>query len=144
MTIREKALEFATKAHEGQFRKDGVTPYIEHPKAVAEIALDLVKYESLSKEELDILYIVALLHDTVEDTDFEIGDIYAEFGDRVAFCVEALTKKTGENYLEAILRAKIDLLTRYVKRADNIHNMSDLKEGSLKDKYRLSKYILEH
>ncbi len=29
-----EAKEFAIMCHDGQFRKDGVTPYIEHPKQV--------------------------------------------------------------------------------------------------------------
>jgi len=34
--MENKAIEFATKKHSGQFRSDKVTPYVEHPKAVAQ------------------------------------------------------------------------------------------------------------
>ena len=33
----ETAEKIARQLHEGQFRADGVTPYIEHPKAVAKL-----------------------------------------------------------------------------------------------------------
>ena len=39
MNIVTKSLEIATAAHEGQFRRDGKTPYISHPIAVRELAL---------------------------------------------------------------------------------------------------------
>lgn len=35
MDLIETARELARSAHAGQTRKDGVTPYIEHPLAVA-------------------------------------------------------------------------------------------------------------
>lgn len=44
MAITERALEFATKAHEGQFRKDGVTPYIEHPEIVHRIVTKIGEF----------------------------------------------------------------------------------------------------
>ena len=54
MTILKKALEIATKAHEGQFRKDGITPYITHPVAVRDIALNWVKDFKEIKEDSDV------------------------------------------------------------------------------------------
>ncbi len=59
----EKVLAFASKKHQGQFRADGVTPYIEHPKKVAE----LVQTYKTSKQ-MDVLVAASLLHDTLEDT----------------------------------------------------------------------------
>lgn len=58
MTI-ETAEKIARELHEGQFRADGVTPYIEHPKAVAE----LVKEYGGSEK----CVCVAWLHDIMEE-----------------------------------------------------------------------------
>ena len=150
MTIRQKALDFATLAHEGQVRKNGQQPYITHPIAVAEIALELARAnwnedpsQPYNEEWLDLVFVVALLHDTIEDTSVTYDDIVKAFGSQVANHVRTLTK-VDETYLEAILRAKQHPITRIVKIADNIHNSSDLGKSSLKDKYSLSKYILEH
>lgn len=148
MRIREKALAFATEAHKGQKRKGG-GDYIQHPIAVAEIALGKVveyydKFDYFHPEDdiLDLYYTVAVLHDVVEDTHITLDDIAREFGVIVREAVDALTKRDGETYLDAILRAKKDAFAVVVKMADNEHNMSDLAEGTLKDKYRLSYYIL--
>jgi len=54
-----------------------------------------------------------------------------------------LTKIEGENYLDFILRAKGNEIARQVKIADIEDNMMSLKEGSLKDKYRLARYVLK-
>jgi len=42
------------------------------------------------------------------------------------------------------LRQKALEFATAIKIADLTHNMCDLREGSLKDKYRLTKYILEN
>ena len=55
----ETAEKIARQLHEGQFRADGVTPYIEHPKAVAE----LVKEYGGSEK----CVCVAWLHDIMEE-----------------------------------------------------------------------------
>ena len=78
-----KALDFATAAHDGQFRKSG-EPYITHPIHVAKI---LASYESDSDA-----IIAALLHDTVEDTDVTIEDVKREFGENVMQLVDGVTK----------------------------------------------------
>lgn len=146
----QQALEFATKAHEGQFRKNSKLPYITHPIAVREIAIGLFVSDGVKflyskadwlKEQIEI---VSLLHDVLEDTEVTPCELGQEFGKDVLGAVIALTKSEGANYLDAVLDAKAHPIARIVKIADNIHNMSDLKEGTLKDKYRLSKYILEN
>jgi GTP pyrophosphokinase len=145
MDMRKKALDFAYEAHSGQFRKYSKLPYITHPIAVADIALKIKRdddrYVFLGD---DLLYVVGILHDTCEDTDVTLDDIGVLFGGEARTLVDALTKRDGETYLDSILRAKSYLYSRIVKIADLTHNLSDLKEGTQKDKYRLAKYILEN
>lgn len=148
--MREKALEFATQAHEGQVRKGTGLPYITHPIAVADIALQteslIERYSSKShKDEIvETLYVVAILHDTLEDCESVTYDALEEsFGKSIATYVSFLTKQKGDNYLDGILRIKRCDIATAVKIADLTHNMSDLPEGTQKDKYRLAKYLLE-
>lgn len=61
----EWAEAVATDLHTGHFREDGVTPYIEHPKAVAH----LVKRATGGNS---ILVSVAWLHDVLEETDRKV------------------------------------------------------------------------
>jgi len=150
MTLKEKALKFATEAHAGQVRKFTGEPYITHPIAVAEIALRNesigLQYGSASFRQniKDKLYIVAILHDTLEDCESVTKEILVkEFGQDIADSVDALTKRPNDTYLDAILRVIDDEFATGVKIADLTHNMSDLKEGALKDKYRLALYILK-
>jgi (p)ppGpp synthase/HD superfamily hydrolase len=81
--ITNKALIYATIAHEGQFRNDGITPYIIHPMMVA-------NHVKRYTDDEDIIN-AAYLHDVIEDTDTTWSDIYAEFGKRVADLVLELT-----------------------------------------------------
>jgi (p)ppGpp synthase/HD superfamily hydrolase len=79
----QKAKEFATCAHEGQVRKYTGVPYIVHPIEVMEI-IKTVKHD-------DTMLAAALLHDVVEDTDYTINEIRAEFGEDVSCLVADLT-----------------------------------------------------
>lgn len=56
---KDYAKEFATKIHEGQFRADGVTPFISHPARVAELV------ERNGGDECAVC--VAWLHDVFEE-----------------------------------------------------------------------------
>ncbi len=143
MDIREKALNFATEAHKGQKRKDG-KDYITHPIAVAEIALNLAKELGMWEMFLDDVYIVGILHDVAEDTSVSLIDIEREFGEKIAKDVERLTKRSGENYFDFIIRISdsVNIIPMIVKVADLRHNMSDLNEGSMKDKYRFAEHHL--
>ncbi len=100
-----------------QTRRDGVTPYIVHPEKVAEIV------EKMGGGELEIA--VAWLHDTVEDTEMTQERLLELFGPVIAEAVQALTHAEGEDYPTAVLRAKANPISRMVKMADNLANLSD-------------------
>lgn len=130
----EIAESIAKKAHKGQKRRDG-KPYITHPQAVAESFDEKFNWECKT---------IAWLHDVLEDTDVTSEDLIKEGIFRfIVDSVEVLSRKEGENYKDFILRCSKDYYALRVKMADLKHNMSDLKEGSMKDKYRLAFCLLE-
>ncbi len=78
------ALEAASEAHADQIRNgSGGRPYIEHPIAVAVLLAE----HGFPDEVLA----AALLHDVVEESETEVGEIRARFGEPVGGLVEALT-----------------------------------------------------
>lgn len=111
------ALEYASKKHEGQLRKDKKTPYINHPMAVAKM---------LEDKGYGIEYIVTgLFHDLLEDTDAKEEEILALSNTDVLDAVKALTKAKNyknEEYIPNVFRNKI---ASEVKMADRLHNLRD-------------------
>ena len=151
--IKLRALELAQKAHNGQFRKYSGLPYINHSLAVASIATATFRGEcddyaySLNSgilDDADAIFVVALLHDTLEDSAYVTFEkLDSEFGLEIARYVQLLTKVENENYLDAILRAKSTDISKRVKIADLTHNISDLPPGTQRDKYRMALHILQ-
>jgi (p)ppGpp synthase/HD superfamily hydrolase len=121
----------ATQAHKGQKRWGG-EEYIIHPRAVAS-SMD-------TKDEK----IVAWLHDVIEDTELRgAGLSIAGITKEDVKIIGILTKAKHEDYIDYILRCKTNKIATKVKLADLNHNLSDLKAGSMRDKYLMAKYILE-
>lgn len=81
-----KAVAFSARAHRGQIRKDGQTPYASHAFRVCLILRDI--FGISDREALA----AALLHDTLEDTTTDFDDLAEQFGPQVAQFVAALTK----------------------------------------------------
>ena len=105
----------ALAAHNGQFRRDGVTPYIKHPEAVAA----RVKGDEMAEA-------VAWLHDVIEDTDQTADDLRAMLvPDNVIAAVELMTHPHGEPYKDYLKRIKTNPLATKVKIADMLANLSD-------------------
>jgi guanosine-3',5'-bis(diphosphate) 3'-pyrophosphohydrolase len=82
----ERAYQYAEKAHNGQKRASG-EPYITHCVAVAAILAEM--------RVPAIMIAVALLHDTVEDTNITLNDLQRDFSDEVAKLVDGVTKLTN-------------------------------------------------
>lgn len=123
MNIVEKAEEFATKCHEGQFRKDGKTPYINHPRAV----VYLLKRVGITDETI---LASAWLHDVMEDCDVDYDTLEEEFGLDIADIVSQLTfdsdDKDPYNFQKDLYLARLaasdDIELILIKCADRIHN----------------------
>jgi (p)ppGpp synthase/HD superfamily hydrolase len=144
----------ATEAHKGQKRKDG-KPYITHPEAVAQIVdqdfFSLLPDNTPARQNWSPLknYVImaAFLHDTIEDTYVTSERLRNEgFPEMVIDIVKTVTKQPGENYFEFTMRIMEsgNVGAKIVKLADLRHNMSDLAEGSMLDKYRFATYILSY
>lgn len=81
--LLKQAFALASEAHEGQSRKDGRSPYIGHPTAVAQRLARAGAGETVIA--------AALLHDVVEDSDMTVGEVVERFGIEVGELVSALT-----------------------------------------------------
>lgn len=126
MNIKQKAKEFAIKAHNGQRRKsDKEKPMIIHPIDVANI---------LSEYGYDDNVIAAgYLHDVLEDTKYTKEDLLTEFNeDVVSLVLGASEKDKGlsweERKTETINTIKdFDLRHKAVVCADKISNLEDMR-----------------
>ena len=144
--LYQKALDFATLAHDGQKRKSGEA-FINHPKTVSETLL----FWGLDDEAV----VAGLLHDTIEDGGATRDDIVTEFGESVALLVDGVTKITNirlkgstqeqfvENLQKMILVMAKDLRVVLVKLADRLHNMRTLEYLSLEKQKENSLETLE-
>jgi guanosine-3',5'-bis(diphosphate) 3'-pyrophosphohydrolase len=80
------AVSFAARAHDGQKRKDGRTPYVAHVVRVA-----LIVRQAFGFDDPEMLE-AALLHDTIEDTTTDFDDVAEHFSPTVASWAAALSK----------------------------------------------------
>ncbi len=130
MSTLERAIHLASEHHAGQVDKAG-HPYILHPLRV------MLQVKTVDER------IVAVLHDTIEDTALTLEDLQREgFPSRVIDAIQCLTKHPGEPYAQFIERVKANPLARQVKQADIRDNMdlSRLPSVSEKDLERMKKY----
>ena len=121
-----RAYDIAQRTHAGQFRLSG-DPFITHPIAVAQV---LASY-GLDAESIA----AALLHDTVEDTDFTLEDADREFGPTVARIIDGVTKldrvkfdlSREEAQAETVRKMMVamaqDVRVLIIKLADRLHNL---------------------
>ncbi|WP_194975998.1 RelA/SpoT family protein [Aquiflexum lacus] len=127
--IIKKAFNVSNEAHKEMRRKSG-EPYIYHPLEVALICVEEIGLGTTS-------IVSALLHDVVEDTDWELEDIEKEFGLKVMQIIDGLTKISGvfeygssqqaENFRKMLLTLSDDVRVILIKIADRLNNMRTLE-----------------
>lgn len=153
-----RALRWAHSAHEGQWRDGDVPlPYLHHP---LEVLHNLVVIGRVQDEEM---MGVALLHDVVESSGADLGELELEFGPRIARLVQELTRTEpadealrdlsaddrwqlrADMLLEDIRRMSPDAMA--VKLADRLSNLREaltVKKGKKLARYlRQTRRILE-
>jgi len=127
LALLQHAYDVAEEKHRDQRRRSG-DPYITHPLAVATILAEL---------GMDTTTLVAaLLHDTVEDTEYSLDVLRAEFGTIVADLVDGVTKldkvKLGNAAEAETIRKMVIAMARdprvlVIKLADRLHNMRTMR-----------------
>ena len=132
-------MEIAYRAHHGQLDKSGA-PYIFHPIHLA--------------EQMDDEYscCVALLHDTVEDTEVTLEELKAIFPKEVTDAVALMTHEKGTDYFDYVRAIKENPIARKVKLADLAHNsdqtrcigsnLSEERKAAWRAKYEKATKIL--
>lgn len=131
----EKMLELARMGHEGQKRRNNGEDYINHPIRVA------------SKFQDDFRKTLAIAHDLFEDApDFYETQVKPYFPQDVIDGLILLSREEDETYFDFIMRIirSGNMAAMRVKYEDLTDNMSDLEEGSLKDKYRFARHLIKH
>ena len=132
--LLDKAAEICVTKHRGQRDKTGAA-YFQHPMRVA--------MRCGSDEEK----MVALLHDTIEDTDVTTEYLLEQgFPQFIIDGVLSVTKRDGEGYESFVARAAQNPLGRVVKLHDLEDNLDVLRLDSVSPEAaaRLSKYLAAH
>ena len=139
------AFNTSVDAHKNQRRKSG-EPYVFHPIAVAKIVA--------SKIGLDATCIAsALLHDVIEDTDYDEKKIEKLFGKTICKIVIGLTKISklkkeknislqAENFRKMLLTLNDDVRVILIKIADRLHNMQTLDVMPLEKQIKIASETL--
>lgn len=119
-----EAIAFAARAHEGQRRKDGATPYVSHVFRVCLIVRHVFEVDDRTA------LMTAALHDTLEDTTTDFDDLAERFGADVASWVAMLSKDSRlpepereQSYQDILAGAPWQV--KVCKLADMYDNLSD-------------------
>jgi len=149
MTLLEKAIELAVRAHDSddpkQIDEDGLPHIIHCIEVMIAVREELdhtphyhVAKAALAEYTVEELLIAAVLHDVVEDTIIPLKHIEMVFGARVASIVDALSRRvtgvdeTKEYYRDFIYRCMENAGARLIKLKDLNHNMGRTHKISAK------------
>lgn len=144
-----QALSVAVFAHSGQLRKDNETPYILHPIRVANRVIRFIdgmgpRFGAYDRE---VMFCAALLHDVIEDTDYDYSDIHVAIGEDkpateivdTVFWLTDIDNEQGSRkirkHLSSVRLSRAPKHAQFVKLCDiydNIHTANSLKDEFFK------------
>jgi (p)ppGpp synthase/HD superfamily hydrolase len=141
-----QAITFAAKAHSTQMTPMGF-PYLHHLMTVATHTMVGTRNDGFSIEDQENAIIVALLHDTIEDTAIKYHDVKEAFGESIADAVSALTKNKLVGDKQAQMEDSLNRIKAQpkwvwcVKMADRITNLTGVPAHW--DEAKKQKYLTE-
>jgi (p)ppGpp synthase/HD superfamily hydrolase len=136
----DKAIYWAKKYHDGQFRKSG-EPYYTHP---LEVAYLVSEYKLTTN-----VIVTAILHDVVEDSEATVGMIVDAFSWRIAEMVDRLTRDRPDRSklsVETILNnayEKNDKEVLLIKVVDRLHNMQTIDAQAVEKQKKTANETLD-
>lgn len=138
----EQAIKAASILHQDQLRKGLVQiPYMTHLVSVMLMLRDYTEDETV--------LVSALLHDTLEDTDYTVEEIKADFGDKVTIIVQTLTEpkydgerklswlETKKAYATQLRKGPVEAVI--IAAADKAHNFRSMIDEYYEDHNRFLK-----
>ena len=131
----EKAAQYAAFVHGDQYRDDGKTPFIEHPRQVVKILMQVTTDENLIA--------AAWLHDTIEDTPTTYADLLEHFGHDIACLVNEVThegKPDSRGFYFPRLKTQRGIMLKFADRLSNISDMADWDDSRRAHYLRKSKF----
>ncbi|MBR3891828.1 MAG: bifunctional (p)ppGpp synthetase/guanosine-3',5'-bis(diphosphate) 3'-pyrophosphohydrolase [Bacilli bacterium] len=146
----EDIILFASVAHKNQMMMDPEVPYLTHLISVASNVLEAY-HNGEEKFNLDYALKLAILHDTIEDTEVTYDILEQRYGKDIAMGVLALSKNDNlpynmqlEDSIERIKKAPREVAI--VKLSDRIYNLMIKPEKWSKEKWdnylKESEYML--
>jgi guanosine-3',5'-bis(diphosphate) 3'-pyrophosphohydrolase len=139
----KEARDFAEAAHGDQKRKYVGLPYTVHLEETAQLV-----WEFTDGNAVHDMYVAAILHDVVEDTDTTFEDVGRHFGGSVMSLVMELTtnevekdKEGKKNYLVRKING-MSAPAFLIKLCDRLSNVSGLDAKEIPDKFA-GRYIEE-
>lgn len=144
VNVIKSAFEYASKTHADEKRASG-DPYITHP---TEVSLNVAKIK------MDTATVAAaLLHDVVENKGIKPEELRKQFGEEIAFLVDAMTKaervqyrgaqRAAESLRRMFLALAQDVRVVIIKLMDRLHNMETLEYLPEEKRRRIAMETLE-
>ena len=133
-----ETINIVTRLHDGQYRKKTKIPYISHPFGVMTL---LLRYGL--KDE--VILKTALLHDTLEDTEYTFNELEKDFGETIAKYVKHLSEDKSRSWLERKTHTirnvdEIPAISKWVLIADKVNNLEMNKIELERDKLNWDKF----
>jgi len=138
--LYQQAMKFAGEKHRKQNVPGTKANYLLH---ISNVAMEvLMAYSTEKNFDLDLAIQIAILHDTIEDTETDFDELKNTFSEAVAIGVQALTKNEKlaskkEKMLDSLLRInELQKEVGLVKIADRITNLQSPPGHWNKEKIR--------